>query len=89
VNYPRDTDLFGIPERINSFNLRDTIDTYLDYEYEPYRLYNSDHFEDIYSSHSLYGTMPIMHARQDMSEVTTGFLWANASDTFIDILKSN
>ncbi len=32
---------------------------------EPYRLYTSDHFHDAYNYHSIYGTIPIMIARED------------------------
>ena len=56
---------------------------------EPYRLYNTDHFDDNYSFHTLYGTVPVIHSRYIGSEVTAGFLWANSSDTFVDIFTTN
>ena len=93
MSYPRNSELYGIPERINTFCLKDTIDTYLDYEYEPYRLYTADHFDDLYKFHSLYGSIPIMHARAEGPDynsrsITMGLLWANSSDTFVDILHT-
>ncbi|TNV84184.1 hypothetical protein FGO68_gene8692 [Halteria grandinella] len=81
VSYPFGTDLYGIPERINSFNLKDT-----DTLGEPYRLYNTDHFDDTYPQHTLYGSIPMVQSRLDQDSFTTGFFWANSSDSFVDII---
>lgn len=83
VTYPSSkVDLYGIPERINTFQLKDTV------KGEPYRLYNTDHFDDAYNFHTLYGTIPVVHSRAAGQSVTTGFLWANSSDSFVDIYST-
>jgi hypothetical protein len=69
VSYPLKTYLYGIPERINSFVLNNTInyaekpDSNIDPREEPYRLFNTDHFDDKFNYHSFYGTIPVLHSR--------------------------
>lgn len=94
VNFPKDSYLYGIPERVNSFILKNTISYIEGFEndlsnpkQEPYRLYNTDHFEDKFNFHTLYGSVPLLHARQEGKSLTTGFMWANSSDTFVDIFN--
>lgn len=64
---------FGIPERINSFKVKNTV-TYKstkegnlikEHEEEPFRLFTCDHFNDRYPNHSQYGAVPILHMRSD------------------------
>eukprot|EP00347_Sterkiella_histriomuscorum_P020664 403336941 len=93
INYPKNVSLYGIPERINSFNLKNTLE-YDDlgnetWEGEPYRLYTSDHFEDRYNFHSVYGAIPLMISKNQGSEVTTGVFWSNSSDTLVDIFQKD
>jgi len=92
VNFPKDSNLYGIPERINSFILKNTTTYHAGEEAdpsnpkeEPYRLWNTDHFEDKFNFHTLYGSIPVLHSRQEGKSTTTGFMWANSSDTFVDI----
>lgn len=44
---------------------------------------------DQFNHHSLYGVIPIIHSKLPGSSVVTGFLWANSSDTFVDIFKKS
>lgn len=46
VSYPKGISLYGIPERINTFNLKNTVGTEL--KVEPYRLFTLDHFSDYF-----------------------------------------
>ncbi len=55
---------------------------------EPYRLYTSDHFDDRYNFHSIYGAVPILHAKSERSKSVASLLWANSSDTFVDIFST-
>jgi alpha 1,3-glucosidase len=70
VNFPKDSYLYGIPERINSFILKNTTSYHSEEEadpsnpkHEPYRLWNTDHFEDKFNFHTLYGSIPVLHSR--------------------------
>jgi len=56
---------------------------------EPYRLYTSDHFNENYPNNSTYGVIPIIHARKAQSKEMIGVLWANASDTFVDVIEKD
>ncbi|ETN85648.1 hypothetical protein NECAME_16707 [Necator americanus] len=52
--------------------------------YEPYRLYNLDVFEyDLNSPMALYGSIPYMVGVSDKR--TTGVLWLNSAETWVDI----
>jgi len=81
---------FGIPERINSYQLKQTVKstTSEEEEGEPYRLFNLDHFNDKYPYHSLYGTIPIILSKNPDSPEVSGVFWCNASDTFVDIIET-
>ncbi|KAK6766925.1 hypothetical protein RB195_026284 [Necator americanus] len=69
---------FGLPEHAESYALRDTRN------YEPYRLYNLDVFEyDLNSPMALYGSIPYMVGVSDKR--TTGVLWLNSAETWVDI----
>lgn len=86
---------FGIPERINSFKVKDTVayasneDGILQKvrEEEPFRLFTCDHFNDKYPNHSQYGAVPILHMRSDSAKQMVGVYWCNASDTFVDLIE--
>ncbi len=71
----------------NTINYNDSKDPQVDPREEPYRLYTTDHFDDKFNYHSLYGVIPIMHARKDGDASTNGFFWSNSSDTFVDIFN--
>ena len=87
--------VYGIPERINSFEVKSTVEYKAEdggalieiNEEEPFRLYTCDHFNDKYPNHSQYGAVPIMHVRAENSKAMLGLYWCNASDTFVDILN--
>lgn len=89
------TRIYGIPERINSFLVKNTAEYTKDTqgklektsEEEPFRLFTCDHFNDKYPNHSQYGAVPIMHARTDKQKQMVGIYWCNASDTFVDVLS--
>jgi hypothetical protein len=51
--------LYGLPERIADFNIKDTISQDSN---EPYRLFAADHFNDSFSRNSVYGVIPMIHA---------------------------
>jgi alpha-glucosidase (family GH31 glycosyl hydrolase) len=54
---------------------------------DPYRLYNLDVFEfELYNPMALYGSIPVMWAHK--AAKTVAVFWLNASETWIDILKS-
>lgn len=58
--------LFGIPERINTFQINTTVDENSKLnENEPYRIYTSDHFNEKYPNHSTYGAVPIIHGLKE------------------------
>ncbi|PAV66715.1 hypothetical protein WR25_09916 isoform F [Diploscapter pachys] len=70
--------VFGIPEHSESYALRDTVG------FEPYRLYNLDVFEyEYHSPMALYGSIPYLVGTN--SKRTTGMLWLNAAETWVDI----
>jgi hypothetical protein len=53
---------------------------------DPYRLYNLDVFEyELDNPMALYGSVPFMLSHD--SKKTTGLLWLNAAETWIDISK--
>lgn len=75
--------VYGIPEHASTFALKNTDGSEGGYT-DPYRLYNLDVFEyDLDVPMSLYGAVPYMIGH-DASK-TSGMLWLNAAETFIDI----
>ena len=101
IGFQNATNVFGIPERINSFKVKSTVEYKTaedDFhstggkllkikEEEPFRLFTCDHFNDRYPNHSQYGAVPIMHVRSDNKKGMLGIYWCNASDTFVDVLS--
>ena len=78
--------VYGLPERTVSFNLPSSVEkggrTKL--MNEPYRLFNADVFEfEINDQMGLYGSIPLVVGHRVGR--TTGFLFMNPSDTFVDI----
>ena len=75
--------VYGIPEHSDRFNLKNTKGSG-----DPYRLYNVDIFEyEAESPMALYGAIPMMVGHSP--DHTTGVLWLNPSETWIDIESSN
>lgn len=97
IGFPKHQNIYGIPERINSFEVKSTVEYEKSEEEilikireeEPFRLFTCDHFNDKYPNHSQYGAVPIMHVRAENSKSMLGMYWCNAADTFVDILKIN
>lgn len=80
IAFPGAQHVYGIPERATEFSLQTTVDS------EPYRLYNLDVFEYLDSSpFGLYGSIPLMLAHK--VGLTTGVLWLNAAEMFVDVTK--
>ncbi|EAS04747.2 glycoside hydrolase family 31 protein (macronuclear) [Tetrahymena thermophila SB210] len=74
------SNLYGIPEHPDHFNLVDTSND------KPYRLYNLDRYLwPIHSKGSLYGTAPILISHNE--NITTGYFWRNCTETYVDIQK--
>ncbi len=85
------SNLFGIPERINNYQVISTVKVNDDSqdETEPYRLFTCDHFNEKYPNHSTYGVVPILHARKENANEMIGFYWCNAADTYVDIIEKD
>lgn len=76
--FPESDVLFGIPEHVDSFALKVTVDD------EPYRLYNLDVANyELDSRMSIYGAIPVLYGHGIRK--TAGVFWHNSADTFIDI----
>merc|ERR1711935_304763 len=70
--------LYGLPEHTDSFVLADTTDG------EPYRLWNLDVFQfELDKRMALYGGIPFVTSHTP--ELTTGALWLNAAETWVDV----
>lgn len=83
VTFPGAGHLYGIPEHASSFALKNTDGSQGGYS-EPYRLYNLDVFEyELDEPMALYGAVPLILSHD--TEKTSGLLWLNAAETFIDI----
>jgi alpha 1,3-glucosidase len=75
--------IYGLPEHTTKFALQNTIGSSTVYD-EPYRLYNLDVFEyELDTPMSLYGAIPWIMAHQH--NLTTGVLWLNGAETWIDV----
>lgn len=92
ISFDKQDRLFGIPERINTFSVKNTLSKEdamtNENEKEPYRLYTSDHFNEKYPNHSTYGAVPILHGLKESFEHMIGFFWCNSSDTYIDVIQA-
>lgn len=75
--------VYGIPEHATSFALKQTTGVS-----EPYRMYNLDVFEYLDNSpFGLYGSIPFMVAHK--VGFSTGVLWLNAAEMYIDVEKKS
>ena len=80
-----DSSLYGLPERIDRFQIEDTV-TAVDQEGAPYRLFTADHFNDQIARTSIYGVIPMVIGRApSQGKVTSAVMWANSADTFVDV----
>lgn len=87
VTFPFASDIYGIPERTVKFSIDNTIDKDGNIISEPNRLYNLDVFEfELDKQLGLYGTVPFVYARNQKD--TTGLLWLNSAETYVDLLAS-
>eukprot|EP00798_Chlamydomonas_sp_ICE-L_P002757 gene2757-12628_t len=78
ISFPGFQHVYGIPEHATSMALKPTVDG------EPYRMYNLDVFEYLVDHYfGLYGSIPFMLAHK--MGLTTGVLWLNAAEMFIDV----
>ncbi|CAG8662663.1 16876_t:CDS:10, partial [Cetraspora pellucida] len=86
ISFPGFGHVYGIPEHASALSLKETRggnDAYTD----PYRLYNLDVFKyKIDSPTSIYGSIPFMMAHR--KGASAAVLWLNASETWIDVIKS-
>lgn len=85
ISFPGFEHVYGLPERATSLALKPTAGSGVDSE--PYRLYNLDVFEYLHESpFGLYGSIPYMIAHK--AGLTTGVLWLNAAEMFVDVQKA-
>lgn len=81
--------VFGLGERCEGkLSLENTI------QWEPYRLWTSDHYASDRPKSSMYGIAPIVQVKtksgnKQVGNMVDAFFWANASDTFIDVFSDN
>lgn len=86
VSFPGSNNVYGLPEHASDFSLRATRGKGSHYT-EPYRLYNLDVFEyEIDSPMALYGAIPFLLSHKKGQ--STGVLWLNAAEMWVDIEKS-
>ena len=87
VLFASSTHVYGLAEHADSLALHPTKGRDVK-EDAPYRLYNLDVFEyELDTTMALYGAVPFMvgHSKSQ----TSGFLWLNAAETFIDIFSDD
>ncbi|CAG8500942.1 27070_t:CDS:2, partial [Racocetra persica] len=86
ISFPGFGHVYGIPEHASSLSLKETRGGNGAYS-DPYRLYNLDVCKyEIDSPMSLYGSIPFMMAHR--KGASAAVLWLNASETWIDVIKS-
>ena len=74
--------VYGLPEHTTSLALRDTRAE----KREPYRLFNADVFEyETDETMALYGAVPLVLAHDSARGTTTGVLWLNPTETWVDV----
>jgi len=74
--------VYGVPEHASSMALKDTHNQY----HEPYRLFNADVFEyELDETMALYGGVPLVIAHDSERGTTSGMLWLNPSETWVDV----
>jgi len=87
-SFPHARHVYGIPEHASSFSLKSTYGAGSGDYSEPFRLYNLDVFEyELDEPMALYGAVPFLIAHH--SAATTGLLWLNSAETFIDVSDSS
>eukprot|EP01113_Clastostelium_recurvatum_P019242 TRINITY_DN2271_c0_g1_i2.p1 TRINITY_DN2271_c0_g1~~TRINITY_DN2271_c0_g1_i2.p1 ORF type:complete len:965 (-),score=270.56 TRINITY_DN2271_c0_g1_i2:59-2953(-) len=85
IAFPGAKHLYGLPEHTTGLSLRNTRGAGIPEGDMPYRLYNLDVFEyELDNTMALYGGVPIIMAL-DAEGRTSGVLWLNAAETFVDI----
>ncbi|EME32140.1 alpha 1,3-glucosidase [Galdieria sulphuraria] len=89
IMFPFGQHLYGLAERATDLSLSFTKDSLYGSVYsEPYRFYNLDVFEyETQKPLGLYGSIPVLYTLEEKS--TSGCLWLNAAETFVDIFPSN
>jgi len=82
---------YGIPEHASSFSLKNTVarpsggDEPAQYA-EPFRLYNLDVFEyELDEPMALYGAVPYVASHTVDGKFSTGVLWLNSAETYVDM----
>ncbi len=84
VTYSNTEHIYGLAEHASTYVLKNTDGSTDDAYSEPYRLWNLDVFEyDLDVPMSLYGAIPFIVAHNKHS--TTGCIWLNAAETYVDI----
>eukprot|EP00351_Strombidinopsis_sp_SopsisLIS2011_P000600 CAMPEP_0116872026 /NCGR_PEP_ID=MMETSP0463-20121206/2646_1 /TAXON_ID=181622 /ORGANISM="Strombidinopsis sp, Strain SopsisLIS2011" /LENGTH=104 /DNA_ID=CAMNT_0004511575 /DNA_START=411 /DNA_END=725 /DNA_ORIENTATION=- len=88
VSFDSNAQFYGLPERVDSFNIKDTLDEFehnkdAKYDKKPYRLYTKDHFSE--GRDSIYGAIPMLLSRKPGKENVSAFFWSNSSETYVDI----
>ena len=72
--------MYGLAERcIGKITLENTID------WEPYRLWTADHYSGDLDRSSMYGVAPMIIIKKEGQPQIDSMLWANSSDTFVDL----
>ncbi|GJQ09314.1 hypothetical protein GpartN1_g1105.t1 [Galdieria partita] len=89
ITFPLGEHFYGLAERAADLSLSFTKESLYGSVYsEPYRFYNLDVFEyETQKPLGLYGSIPLLYALGEKS--TSGCLWLNAAETFVDIFPSN
>lgn len=82
---------YGIPEHASSFSLKNTLSVSGSdpaHYSEPYRLYNLDVFEyELDEPMALYGAVPYITAHTVDGKFTSGVMWLNAAETYVDLTQ--
>jgi len=86
VSFARTHHVYGLAEHTGPLNLASTTGEKAKYS-EPYRLWTLDVYDyELDSPMALYGGVPLLLGHS--ANTTTGFLWFNPSEAFIDISRS-
>jgi mannosyl-oligosaccharide alpha-1,3-glucosidase len=79
--YMASENLYGLPERANTYKLNVTK------KYEPYRLYALDKFpHEEFDDQSLYSGIPYIMGHSEKSH-DEAVMWINGADTYVDIFE--
>ena len=86
IGFPFADAVHGLPERTVSLSIPATKEANGTILSEPYRMYNLDVFEfELEKPLGLYGAVPLLIGRK--AGKTTGVLWLNAAETYVDIAQ--